>query len=240
MTLLAALSAGLFSYMSLGALVGVTPRFLVRSPSGERPRSDRARDWLHQAGADVTPFQFLGVSIGMAFTVAVLMQALTGVLPLTLVAAGLALWLPRSFYGRRRGKIAEQRINAWPDALRDLIAHLKSSMSVHGALTELGRSGPVALRPYFNRYAGLAATLDQRTALEVVREELADPVSDRVLEIILGGIRTGLGGGDRHPCRPRCRNRRRHRTAGRDPDRGAGGSHRVPQCRGAPVPGADH
>jgi tight adherence protein B len=191
MTLLAALSAGLFIYLSVGALVGVTPRFLKRSPSGERPRRDRSQDWLHQAGADVTPVQFFGVSIGMALAVTVVMHVSTGVLPLGVVAGGIALWLPRSFYGRRRNKIAQERINAWPDALRDLIAHLKSSMSVHGALTELGRSGPVALRPYFDRYTGLAATLDQRTALEVVREELADPVSDRVLEIILVAFEQG-------------------------------------------------
>ncbi len=185
MTLLAALCAGLFAYLSLGALVGVTPRFLLRTPSGERQRRDRAQDWLHQAGAHVTPFQFFAVSIGMAIIVALFVQAITRVAPLSFVGGGLALWIPRSFYSRRRNKIAQARINAWPDALRDLIAHLKSSLSVHASLAELGRSGPPVLRPYFNRYAGLAATLDQRTALEVVREELADPVSDRVLEIIL-------------------------------------------------------
>ncbi|MBT8240980.1 MAG: type II secretion system F family protein [Acidimicrobiia bacterium] len=191
MTLLAALSAGLFVYLSLGALVGITPRFMDRSPSGERPRRDRAQDWLNQAGADVTPFQFFAVSIGTALGVAVIMQILTQVIPLTLVAAGLALWIPRSFYSRRRNRIARERVTAWPDALRDLVAHLKSSMSVHMALNELGRSGPAALRPYFNRYTGLAATLDQRTALEIVREDLADPVSDRVIEIVLVAFEQG-------------------------------------------------
>lgn len=191
MRLLAGLCAGIFVYLSLGALMGITPRFLDRAPSGERQRRDRAQDWLQQAGADVTPFQFFAVSIGTAMFVAFVMQAVTEVLPLSFVAGGLALWIPRSFYSRRRNKIAQARVNAWPDALRDLIAHLKSSMSVHTALNELGRSGPLVLRPYFNRYTGLAATLDQRTALEVVREELADPVSDRVLEIILVAFEQG-------------------------------------------------
>jgi len=191
MRLLAGLCAGLFVYLSLGALVGITPRFLERTASGERHRRDRAQDWLQQAGADVTPFQFFAVSIGISLFVALVIQSITDVLPLTFVAAGLALWIPRSFYSRRRNRITQERIAAWPDALRDLIAHLKSSMSVHGSLVELGRSGPPPLRPYFNRYTGLAATLDQRTALEVVREELADPVSDRVLEIILVAFEQG-------------------------------------------------
>lgn len=191
MRLLAGLAAGAFVYLALGALVGITPRFLERA----RPRSHsgRAHDWLNQAGADVTPFQFISVSVGMACAVSLLVHSMTAVLPLALVAGGVALWLPRSFYGRRRARIAEQRVNAWPDALRDLAAHLKAAMSVHSALVELGRSGPVALRPSFNRYAGLAATLDQRTALQVIREELADPVSDRVIEIILVAFEQGSG-----------------------------------------------
>ncbi len=84
-------------------------------------------------------------------------------------------------------------------------------MSVHAALVELGTSGPIALRPHFNRYAGLAATLGQRTSLQIVREELADPVSDRVIEIILVAFEQGPGVvidvlgdlADRHRRRPR-------------------------------------
>ena len=64
-------------------------------------------------------------------------------------------------------------------------------MSVHASLCEIGQSGPVPLRPFFNRYAGLSATIDHRSALEVVREELADPLSDRVIEVILVAFEQG-------------------------------------------------
>lgn len=193
MRLLAGLAAGAFVYLALGALVGITPRFLERRPHGHRTRRNRTQDWLQQAGADVTPFQFISVSVGMAAVVGAVVHSITSVVPLALVTGGVALWLPRSFYSRRRAQVAQERITAWPDALRDLVAHLRSSRSVHAALVELGRSGPAPLRPHFNRYAGLAATLDQRTALDVVREELADPVSDRVLEIV--GVAFDQGSG---------------------------------------------
>jgi tight adherence protein B len=193
MRLLAGLCAGLFVYLSLGAIVGITPRLLEGSTSSRHGRSQRTSEWLRRAGVDVTPSQFVAVSVGLAALVSLVVHVMTGVVPLALVTGGLALWLPRSFYGRRRAELERERINAWPDALRDLIAHLRSSVSVHAALVELGSSGPPALRPHFNRYAGLAATLGQRTSLQIIREELADPVSDRVIEIILVAFEQGPG-----------------------------------------------
>ena len=97
----------------------------------------------------------------------------------------IACAVPRVVFARRRQVLVRARLSAWPDALRDLITHLRSSLSMHASLCELGRTGPPSLRPYFTRYAGLAGALDQRTALEVVREELADPLSDRAIEVLL-------------------------------------------------------
>ena len=81
--------------------------------------------------------------------------------------------------------MAEAKVKAWPDALRNLSASLSATLSLHQALVALGHSGPSALRPVFERYARLSGTLDQRAALQVVREELADPVSDRVVEVLI-------------------------------------------------------
>jgi len=101
------------------------------------------------------------------------------------VAAMMACAIPQLVFSRRRQTLVRARLAAWPDALRDIITHLRSSLSMHASLSELGRSGPLPLRPYFNRYAGLAGALDHRTALQVVREDLADPLSDRAIEVLL-------------------------------------------------------
>ena len=184
MRLLAGLAAGFFVYLAIGSLVGVTPRWMRRS-SDHPGRVAGWREWLQQAGADVTPAQFGAVSLGLGVAVGVVVSLLIGVPALGVVAGLLACAIPRMAFARRREALVRARLSAWPDALRDLITHLRASMTMHASLCELGRSGPVPLRPYFNRYAGLAGALDQRTALEVVREDLADPMSDRVIEVLL-------------------------------------------------------
>jgi tight adherence protein B len=184
MMLLSGLFAGLFVYLALGVLFGLAPAWL-RPTIGERRSEARWRDWLHQAGVDVSPLQFASVSVGLAALVGLVVVFVVGVPVLAVIAGGVALALPRSVFARRREALIRQRLAAWPDALRDLVGHLRSSHSIHAALCEVGRSGPLALRPYFNRYAGLAVALDHRTALEVVREELADPLSDRIIEVLL-------------------------------------------------------
>ena len=190
MNLLAGLFAGAFAYFALGTLVGVTPAWLQRD-RGTRRVGARAQDWLTQSGADVTPAQFVGASVAGAAFAALVVWTLTQVAPLAFVASGIALAAPRMFYARRRSAETAQRLDAWPDVIRDLVTHLRASMSVHASLCEIGRTGPLPLRPFFNRYAGLSATLDHRSALEVVREELADPLSDRVIEVILVAFEQG-------------------------------------------------
>lgn len=190
MRLLAGLFAGTFAYLALGTIVGVNPAWLIRERTGRR-KGARAQDWLNQAGAEVTPFQFVIASIGGSAIAAFFIWAITGVAALAFVASGLALAAPRMFYSRRRATVIAERLEAWPDVIRDLAIHLRSSMSVHASLCEIGRSGPVPLRPFFNRYAGLSATLDHRSSLEVVREELADSLSDRIIEVILVAFEQG-------------------------------------------------
>src|SRR6266508_3531624 len=57
-------------------------------------------------------------------------------------------------------------------------------MSLHRGLVELGRSGPEPLRDVFARYE-IAAGLDQTAALRAIRQDLSDPVSDRIIEVLL-------------------------------------------------------
>lgn len=184
MRLLSGLAAGLFVYLALGLVLGVAPKWLQHERHGRRAGA-RWQDWLNQAGVAVSPAQFVAVSLAGASMVAAVIFGLTSVAPLAAVGFGLTLAAPRSMYAKKRREFTKDRLAAWPDALRNVCSNLRSSMSVHASLCELGRSGPEPLRPYFNRYAGLAVALDYKSALEVVREDLADPMSDRIIEILL-------------------------------------------------------
>jgi tight adherence protein B len=99
--------------------------------------------------------------------------------------------VPRFYFAQQRRRLARARLEAWPEAMRSIIGSVSSSMSLHQALLALATTGPAQLRPVFTRYSSLSFTLDSATALEVIREELADPVSDRIFEDLLLGLEQG-------------------------------------------------
>ena len=150
--------------------------------------------WLSQAGAAVTPRQFVAVSAGLALAVFALLFAISKtavVAALPAVGAGAA---PYAYWSSQRRKGAIARSAAWPDALRYLVGVLGAGLAtLHDALEELSRSGPLALRPAMARYARLSGRVGDRAALEAVRSELADPISDPVLLAFAGAIEEGTG-----------------------------------------------
>ena len=190
MRLLAGLSAATFAYLLVGFLTGQAPRSLGRplaSSLRRRPPSRRTAltAWLDQAGAAVGPAQFAGVCAGVALVAFVVVWVVSGAASVAIVPALVAGALPRAWYARQRARRIHERLAAWPEALRDLIAHLEVPMSLHRSLVELGRSGPEPLRATWRRYGALTAALDARAALEALREQLGDPVSDRIVEVLL-------------------------------------------------------
>lgn len=74
---------------------------------------------------------------------------------------------------------------AWPDGLRDIGASLAAGRSVGHTLVTLAETGPPPLRAAFSRFPTLTRMLGPVAALEVVKAELADPTSDRVIEVLI-------------------------------------------------------
>jgi tight adherence protein B len=118
----------------------------------------------------------------LAFAVFLLV---TGVPLVALMPALVVALLPRAYFSRRRMQRLAEVQQAWPDGLRDLVASLSSGMSLPKAVEWLSQSGPEALRVALARYPLLARTLGVTPALEVIKEELADPTSDRVIEVLI-------------------------------------------------------
>jgi tight adherence protein B len=148
--------------------------------------------WLSQAGAAVTPAQFVAVSGAVgAIAFAVLMAAsrtpVTSLPPAVAAAAS-----PYLYWSAARRQQAAARSAAWPDAVRYLVGVLGPGIAtLHDALEQLAASGPVPLRAAMGRYVRLAGRLGDRTALEVLRHELADPISDPVLLAFAGAMEEG-------------------------------------------------
>jgi tight adherence protein B len=182
-TLVAALAVGAFCFLLAGHAVGRPVE--VRRWRRTEARGGAARLWLAQAGISVTPTQFVLGSLGVGMAAFAVTAFVTGTVLVALVPAIAATMLPRAYFGRRRAARLRELQDAWPDGLRDLGASLAAGRSLPHALVTLSEEGPAPLREAFARFPTLSRMLGPVAALEVVKAELADPTSDRVIEVLV-------------------------------------------------------
>lgn len=184
MTLLAALMTGTAVYLGVGAATGRLARL---RPGAVRRRSEVSirQQWLTQAGVELTPRQFVVGSVLAGLVAFGTLSLLTGTPAVAVVPAVVVGLLPRTYFARRRAGRLREVQEAWPDGLRDLIAAISAGLSLNRALEGLAHSGPPALQRAFARYPSLARMLGVGPALELIKEELADPTSDRVIEVLI-------------------------------------------------------
>lgn len=184
MRLLAASCIGVCCYFLVGFLTGCAPRLY----SGRRERRSEVAEqqlWLTQAGVALTPQQFWLGSVVVGVVTFVVVTALSGA-PIVAVVPAIAVGaLPRGYFARRRAARLRVVQEAWPDGLRDILASVSSGRSTGQAVHALAVSGPEPLREAFARFPLLARMLGTAPALEVVKEELADSTSDRVIEVLI-------------------------------------------------------
>jgi len=158
-----------------------------------RPRTARSRrwagrfqDWATQAGVrGVRLWHVVAVLGGAGVAVGVAVVALTRSLWLGLAFAGLAGWLPLgALRARRRRRLRELR-EVWPDAIDNLASGVRAGMSLPEAVAGLAERGPETLRAPFARFADdYHANGRFSTALDRLKDELADPTADRVVEAL--------------------------------------------------------
>ena len=156
---------------------------------------ERLQDVLVQAGLErATLTSVLLLCLAAGLLAGLLSHLLTG-WPLMDLAAGVgAAVVPLAWL---RGRHARQRAaiqRALPEALDQLRDALASGLSMDRALHGLAEQGPQALRPYFARFRTEVGHLKFDTAVERLRDRLADPVFDLVASALLlynevGGVR---------------------------------------------------
>lgn len=183
MRLLASVMTGVVFLFGVGLLTGTAPRpTVVRK---YRPSLSDRQLWLTQAGVDLTPRQFWAASLAVGLLAFLLFLLLTGIPIIAAVPAIGVGMLPRAYFARQRNSRLSEVLEAWPDGLRDITASISSGMSLPRAVETLASKGPDPLRRAFDRYGLLARTIGVVPALETVKEELGDPTSDRVIEVLI-------------------------------------------------------
>jgi tight adherence protein B len=104
---------------------------------------------------------------------------------LAVTFGAMATYAPVAVVRSRRHRRQEALRAAWPDVVDDLTSGVRAGLALPEALIQLGRRGPVELRPAFEQFA-----LDYRAggrfgeSLDRLKASLADPVGDRVVETL--------------------------------------------------------
>lgn len=181
---LAALASGIVVAVAVGALAGALPR-RVRSRRRRGNRLRGQREWLTQAGVSATPVTFWAGSAALALAVCVVLLSLTGTLAVSVVPSVAIGLVPRGVLARRRTARLNAIRQAWPDALREVAAAVAAGRSLTQALNDLAARGPEPLADAFASFPTLMRVLGTPAALEVVRDDLADPTTDRVVEVLI-------------------------------------------------------
>ncbi|MEA1903042.1 MAG: hypothetical protein U9N56_05885 [Actinomycetota bacterium] len=136
-------------------------------------------------GIDVSALQFWSTVIGLAGVTFLVVLALTELVVVALAPAFVVATLPKAYFARKRSNRIAEVQEAWPDGLRDLLSSVRSGASLGMAIENLASFGPEPLRDAFAGFDVYARSLGLVAALEMVKEDLADPTSDRIIEILI-------------------------------------------------------
>jgi tight adherence protein B len=167
-----------------------------RAPRPEMQRPGRLEQMLVEAGMGGVSSRSLGLlccAVGAIACVVVLAVSRTA--PLAVVVGALAAYLPIAVVSGRVRRRRREFAEVWPEAVDDLTSAVRAGMSLPDAVAALAVRGPEPLRPAFEAFA-----LDYQVSgrfgdcLDRLKERLADPVGDRVIE----GLRVAreVGGGE--------------------------------------------
>lgn len=170
-------------------LVGLsllTERQAPRMTSSKPTWRQRTDDMLKQAGVEgVSARQFATASVGLFIFVFVIMFGVSRVETIAVAFASFAAAGPLALVRSRRRKRTSELREVWPEAVDNLSSGIRAGLSLPEALSALGTRGPEMLRPPFDRFAGdFRATGRFNESLDNLKDSLADPVGDRVIEAL--------------------------------------------------------
>jgi tight adherence protein B len=188
----AALGMGVGVGLVLVWLAFTSPMPARRTPT----RSGRTRRLLDRAGLSGTTVAGLWAVCGAIAVVAfVAVQVVSRTVTVALAFSLLAGYLPLAMLAGRARRRQRELAEVWPEAVDNLASAVRAGMSLPEALTQLGHRGPEPLREPFLAF-GVDYHVTGRFAesLDRLKQRLADPVGDRVVE----GLRIArkVGGGE--------------------------------------------
>jgi tight adherence protein B len=184
--------------LGLGVGVGlvlIASAFVVpRAPRRERGSSSRVL--LARAGfSDVSPAGLVTVSAACSLVAFVAVQVLSRTVPVALAFGAIGCYLPFAVLRGRARRRQREFAEVWPEAVDNLASGIRAGLALPEALAGLAVRGPEPLRSAFAAFAlDYQASGRFADSLDRLKERLADPVGDRVVEALR--VAREVGGGD--------------------------------------------
>jgi tight adherence protein B len=199
----------------LVAWAGVAPDWSAGSRPDTGDRRGRLELLLAQAGmATVPPWALIATCVALGGLVTLSAFGVSRSWTVSLAFGAIALGAPITVLRARRRRRIDALGSAWPDVVDDLTSAVRAGLALPEALAQVGLRGPVELRSAFAAFAA-----DYRAggrfsdSMNALKDRLADPVGDRVVEALrvardvggndLGGLLRTLSGFLREDARTR-------------------------------------
>jgi tight adherence protein B len=186
----------------MGVLAG-TGLFLIwwsfweKSETANRtPRANRLEDLLASAGIEkVTGTGLIATCLGLGLFVALVFFAVSQSWPISVCFGLFGAWLPMAVVRWRATKRTAVMRQLWPDVVDHLRSAIRAGLSLPEAIIQLGENGPEELRHVFRDFgADYRAGGQFDGSLTKLKDRLADPVADRIVEALR--LTREVGGSD--------------------------------------------
>ncbi|QWC83935.1 type II secretion system F family protein [Nocardioidaceae bacterium] len=171
-----------------------SPAAAREHPVAASPRRLAAR--LDRAGVtSLGPASFRALTVLLVTGSFVVVLLVSRTLPVALVFAAAAGYLPYAWLAGRAASRTRELAEVWPEAVDHLASGVRAGMSLAEAVASLATRGPEPLRPAFAAFAADHQSSGRfHESLERLKDRLADPVGDRVVETLR--LAREVGGGD--------------------------------------------
>ena len=186
----------------LGVLCGLG-MFLIWWSTWEQPpiggkeaKAKRLEVLLLTAGIEkVSSRGFIASCLGLGLFTMLVVFIMTASLPISGCFGLFGAWFPLALVRWRARRRAATLRGLWPDIVDHLRSAIRAGLSLPEALIQLGEKGPVELRGLFQEFAAdYRAGGHFDSSLGRLKERLADPVADRIIEALR--ITREVGGSD--------------------------------------------
>jgi tight adherence protein B len=182
--------------VGIGLLLVWSAFFLPRRPRQSERSTGRSAQLLVRAGlGDVSPSGFGIVCVVTGLVAALVVQVVSRTPPVAVLFGAIGAYLPVAIVAGRARRRQREFAEVWPEAVDNLASAVRAGLSLPDALSALAVRGPEPLREAFDAFSlDYQVTGRFGESLDRLKDRLADPVGDRVVE----GLRIAreVGGGE--------------------------------------------